>query len=192
MFGFFKYIKSWFVKEVKIDIEHAMKIYITAKLEMSRSKGWVNPVQKELEFINKIGLLSCDLPSLKERGITYKPDRLNVGNNDIQWDYQFDTITTFTRNGGDCNSLNRISQMLKHSESEESFLVTYVCTDPKKNHTTCIYYSDTTHKWYSYDYGVEGKPCESFKESLDLVAKQYHAKIIHHVSQDIFWTFREI
>ena len=189
MFGFFKYIKSWFVSEIEESVEDLMKKYITSKILFAKSKGWIGPLRKEISFLNSIGLLSCDTKTLSERDVVYKPDVLSVGKFSIPWDYQFDTATTFIRNGGDCNSLNRVCQVFKYMETGAAYLVTYVAHDPKKNHTTCIYYSKVNNKWFGFDYGKETKGFDTFKETLDQIAGKYKVDVLNYVAQDINWEF---
>jgi len=192
MFGIFKYIKSWFVTEIEESIEDLMKQYINRKLLVGRSNGWIKSVDKETEFIKKIGLMACDLKSLEDRGVKYIPDTKEIGTFDIQWDYQYDSVTTFTKNGGYCNSINRISQVYSHNQGKVSYLVTYISKDPTKNHTTCIYQDRDTGHFYDYDYGVEGYGHESLKACVDTIAEKYKTEVLHYIVQDIDWSFRKI
>ena len=195
MFGFFKYIKRLFTDEIEVSIEDLMETYITNKITIARAHGWIGPSIKEIDFLNRNGLMACDLKSLESLGVTYKPDRLEIlGAADlrIQWDHQFDTITTFKKNGGDCNSLNRIAQVYSCMMGHKSYLVTYTSIDPNKNHTTCIYQNMETGLYYDYDYGVEGTAHDDLKSCVSTIAEKYKTEVLAYVVQDMNWLFRKL
>lgn len=189
MFKWFRQIKNFLFKkqvEIKAIPKSAMKIYIESKIYTARKAGWINPIEQELEFIKNHEMKSPSLDSLKKYDVVYKPDTFGA-HEKVQWDYQFDSITTFKRGGGDCNSLNRIAQAYATTKGYEAFLVTYVATEIEKNHTTCIMKKNDFY--HDYDYGITHSTYDTLEDAIDGVAKRYGTSTIEYVVQDIAWNF---
>lgn len=193
MFKWIRQIKNYFFKQkpvIKAIPLTALQVYIEMKLALARKAGWINPVEEELAFVCTQLIVSPTMDCLKKYDVVYKPDTFG-SHEKVQWDYQFDSITTFARGGGDCNSLNRISQAYATTKGYEAYLVTYVATNITKNHTTCIVKKDGVYK--TYDYGVMGIGCGSdysdLSEAVEAVAISYDTNVIEYIAQDINWNF---
>jgi hypothetical protein len=189
------------VSKIKQDPSILIKAEISAKLEYAKAKGMVGKVEDEIAFIKDYvyknefdHLRHFNSSELDKLGVKYLQDKLKTGKNPIQWDWQYDAIKTIKRGGGDCNSLNRVIQVYRHTLGEQAFLVTYVCVNPMANHTTCII--KTIDGYIDCDYGYfkgysKDKPAfKSLKGAIDAIAQK--DIVLSYVAQDINWKFVDI
>lgn len=156
-----------------------LKIWVKLKCWYAKKRGWINPLSKELSFVQ--ALTDDQLQELKKK---YKKDLLL---NCIPWDWQFDSIETFKRGGADCNSIHRVWQVHEYLQGRKAWLVSYIAKPFIKSHTTCII-EDQNGKFYSMDYGNRGvKRYDSINKCLCDISNKYTSIHTCYVKQDINW-----
>jgi len=159
-------------------------IYIYFKTLWGVLRGWIHPVEEELQFVKK-HIKSPIYDDLKKNGMKYMSDLL-FGK--VQWDRQYDSITAYKTKGDDCDGFNRIVQCWYHLQGYKAYLVTYIADPFEMSHTTCLIEKDGIIK--NADYGSEGKAYHDYDFELcieSLAYQRYGARVVRYVVQNINW-----
>lgn len=160
-----------------------LKLWVKIKCWIGKKFGWIKLVHTERTFVQfKFPDKVPTAYDLKVCGVNYKPDRLLWI---IPFDWQFDSVTTWKRGGGDCNSLNRIIQVALVNRDIQAWLVTYIAKPFSMSHGTVLTFENG--KWYSYDYGNKSQPHNTQESALQEVASKYNSEVRCYVMQDVTW-----
>jgi len=145
-------------------------------------------VPAEIIYVRNWYKQETAFPTLDDLGLKYIPDRiLGV----IPWDWQFDSIKTIERGGGDCNSLHRLFLMIAHIRGYEAYQIDIVFKGTMTGHSSVLL-KGIGDEWRTVDYGDFGPICHSPDEAVEELSTRYGHKLHCYVAQTISWTYRRL
>lgn len=161
-----------------------MTIYIWFKIFINKLLRNISPLKDEIAFVkDNFSHYKYIWQGFLEKGLSYKQDLL-FGK---QFDWQYSSDILFKKGGGDCNSIHRLFQMYFWLKNYDSYLVTIITDNIKKNHTTCICKKDNYYYLFDYDLQFYG----TFIECIEELKKRHNIKKVLSITcQDINWKIK--
>lgn len=188
-------------------VEKLLQTEIRLKNWWAKKRGWISETGKEVDFVYETfgnGYIK-PFETLKHKfHLKYLQDKLWGF---LPWDRQFDSIELMKRKSGDCNSINRLIQIMAHIyyRIETVYLVHYIAKplhakhwwywlmpwywlyhQIAMSHGTCIMLKDG--KWYSYDYGYKSRAFDTIEACISHLAyHKYNSIASVYVRQDLIF-----